>query len=90
MTVVWRTTTLQTWPPGAAAAGTSCGGRTRSNSSRTSSGEGKRQWAMNDYKFEDARDPAMAAVAADGNEDDDKNDSDNNDNRRTSSALISL
>jgi hypothetical protein len=82
--------TSQTWPPGAAAAGTSCGGRSRSNTLRTSSEEGKRQWVMNDCESEDARDPTTAAAAADGNEDDDKNDSDDDDDRRTSSALISL
>jgi hypothetical protein len=65
MAVARRTTTLQTWLPGAAAAGTSCGGRSRSNSLRTSSGEGKQRWVMNDYEFKDVRDPTMVAVAAD-------------------------
>jgi hypothetical protein len=41
---------------------------------------------MNDYEFEDARDPTPAAAAADGKEDDGKNDSDDDDDRRTSSA----
>jgi hypothetical protein len=86
MIVVRRMMMLQMWPPGAAAAGTSCGGRSRSNSLRTSSGEGKWQWVMNDYEFEDARDLTMAAAVADGNEDEGKNDSDNNDDRRTSST----
>jgi hypothetical protein len=45
---------------------------------------------MNDYKFEDARNPMMAAAVADGNEDDGKNDSNDNDDRWTFSALISL
>jgi hypothetical protein len=48
------------------------------------SGEGKRWWVMNDYKFKDVHDPTMAAVA-DGNEDDGKNNSNDDDNRWTSS-----
>ncbi len=85
MTMAWRTRTSQTWPPGTAAAGISCGGRSRSNRlRRTSSGEGKRQWVMNDYKFEDARNPATGAE--DGNKDDGENNSNNNNNRWTSSA----
>ena len=68
-------------------AGTTCGGRSRSNSLRTSSGEGKRQWVMNNYKFKDAHNPTTAAAGADGNKDNGKNDSnDNNKDRRTSSA----
>ncbi len=90
MTVARQMRTSQTWQPGAAVADTSCRGRSRSNSLCTSSGEGKRQWVMNDGEFEDARNPMMAAAAADGNKDDDKNDSDDDDDRRTSSALISL
>ncbi len=60
------------------------------------SGEGKRRWVMNDYKFEDARNPTTAAVAAaDGNNDNGKNDSndddyDDNDDRRTSSTWINF
>jgi hypothetical protein len=88
MTVAGRTTTSQMWPSRMAAAGTSCGGRSRVNSLRTSSGERKRQWVRNDYKFEDALDPTTAA--ADGNEDYGESDSDDDDDRRTSSALISL
>jgi hypothetical protein len=49
------------------------------------SGEGKRQWVMNDYDLEDARNLTMAA-AADGNEVDSKKDGKENDNRWTSSA----
>jgi hypothetical protein len=90
MTMARRTRRSQMWPPEAAAAGTSCGGRSRLNSLRTSTGEGKRQWVMDDGKFEDACDPMMAAAAADANKDNDKNNSDNDDDRRTSSALISL
>jgi hypothetical protein len=87
MTVVQRTTTSQIWPPEAAAASISCGGRSRSNSLRTSSGEGKRQWVINNYKFKDAHDPTTAEAVADGNKDNGKNDSnDNNKDRRTSSA----
>ncbi len=37
------------------------------------SGEGKRRWVINDYKFKDARDPTTAA-AADGNKDNSKYD----------------
>ncbi len=40
---------------------------------------------MNNYKFEDARNPTMAA-AVDGNENCGKNDSDDDNNRQTSSA----
>jgi hypothetical protein len=90
MTMAWLMRTLQMWLPGAAVADTSYGGRSRSNSLRTSSGEGKRQWVMNDGKFEDPRNPMTAAAAADGNKDKDKNDSNEDDDRRTSSALISL
>ncbi len=92
MTMARRTTTSQMWPPGAAVAGTSCGGRSRSNSLGTSSGEGKQQWVMNDCKFEDAHNLTMAAAAAatDGNKVDNKNGSNEDDNRWTSSALISL
>jgi hypothetical protein len=51
------------------------------------SGEGKRRWVMNDYEFEDTRDPTTAAAAAaDGNEDDGENDSYDDDDRQTSSA----
>jgi hypothetical protein len=50
------------------------------------SGEGKRRSMMNNYEFEDARDPTMAVAAADGNEDNGKNGSNNDDNRWTSSA----
>jgi hypothetical protein len=50
------------------------------------SGEGKRRWVMNDYKFEDVHDPMAVAAAADGNKDDGENDSDDNNNRRTYSA----
>jgi hypothetical protein len=46
------------------------------------SGEGKRHWVINNYKFEDARNPTMAA-AVDSNKD---NNHDNNNNRQTSSA----
>ncbi len=41
---------------------------------------------MNDYEFEEARNPTTAAAAVDGNEDNDENDSDDDDDRRTSSA----
>ncbi len=90
MTVAQRITTLQMWPPGAAAAGSSCGKRSRSNSLCTSSGEGKRQWVMYYCKCKDACNPTTVVAAADGNKDDDKNDSDDDNDRRTSSALISL
>jgi hypothetical protein len=40
---------------------------------------------MNNYEFEDARNP-MTAAAADGNEDNGENDSEDGDDRRTSSA----
>ncbi len=86
MTVAWRMMTSQTWPLEAAAAGTSCKGRSRSNSLRTSSGEGKWQWGMSNYEFEDVCDLATAATAVDGNEDVSKNDSNNDDDRRTSLA----
>jgi hypothetical protein len=74
----------------AAAAGTSCGGRSRLNSLCTSSGEGKQQWVMNDCEFEDTRDPRTAVAAADGKENNDKNNSNDDNNRGTSSALTSL
>jgi hypothetical protein len=90
MTVAWRMMMLQMWPAGAAAAGTSCGGRSRLNSLRTSSREGKRQWVMNNYQFEDACNPTTAAAAVDSNEDDGKNKSNDNDDRWTFSALFSL
>ncbi len=41
---------------------------------------------MNNYKFEDTRDPTAAAAAVDGNKDDNKNDSDDDDDRWTSST----
>jgi hypothetical protein len=84
MTVVRRMTMSQTLPPGAAAADTSCRGRSRSNSLRTSSGEGKQRWVVSDSEFEDARNLAMAA--ADGNKDDGKNNRNDDDDRRTSST----
>jgi hypothetical protein len=90
MIVARRMTMLQMWPPGAAAAGTSCGGRSILNSLRTSSGEGKWQWVINDCKFEGTCNLTTAAAAEDGNEDDNKNDSDNENNRWTSFALISM
>jgi hypothetical protein len=49
------------------------------------SGEGKRQWVMNDYKFEDTRDLTMAAVV-DDNKVDSKNNGNNDNDRWTSSA----
>jgi hypothetical protein len=56
----------------------------------TSSGEGKQQWVINDYKSKDASNPMTAAVAENGNKDEGKNDSNDDNDRRTSSALISL
>ncbi len=41
---------------------------------------------MNDYEFEDAHNPTMAAAAVDSNEYDGKSDSEDDDDRRTSSA----
>jgi hypothetical protein len=49
------------------------------------SGEGKRQWVMNDYKFEDAHNP-MTVAAADGNKDDGKNNSNDDNDRQISYA----
>jgi hypothetical protein len=48
------------------------------------SGEGKRRWVINDYKFKDVGNPTMVVVA-DGNKDNGKNSGDKDD-RRTSSA----
>ncbi len=36
------------------------------------SGEGKGRWVMNDYEFEDVRNPMTAVAAADGNKVDKK------------------
>jgi hypothetical protein len=41
---------------------------------------------MNDYEFEDARNPTMVVVAAEGNKDDGENNRNNDDDKQTSSV----
>jgi hypothetical protein len=86
MTVARCTTTLQTWPPGAAAHFMWREEQIKQFTYFIRSGEGKQWWVINDYKFKDARNPTTVAAAVDGNEDDGENNSNNNNDRLTSSA----
>jgi hypothetical protein len=86
MTVARWKTMLQTWPPEKAAAGTTCGGRSRLVPHQIRGR--KAVVVINDYECKDPCNPmtARAAAAADGNDYNSKNNSDDDNDRQTSST----